>query len=72
MVKASLRALAKRYGITPKTVAKWKKRETVADQPTDPGEPRFTVVSAEDEAMIVAFRWHAGASVTDVVMNHAV
>ena len=32
--QASLRALAKRYGINPKTVAKWKKRGSVADLPT--------------------------------------
>jgi transposase-like protein len=32
----SLRALAKRYGINPKTVAKWKKRTSVADLPTGP------------------------------------
>jgi transposase-like protein len=29
--QASLRALAQRYGINPKTVAKWKKRGSVAD-----------------------------------------
>src|SRR6266545_4466390 len=29
--QASLRALARRYGINPKTVAKWKKRGSVAD-----------------------------------------
>ena len=41
----SLRALAKRYGINPKTVAKWKKRTSVADLPTGPKEPRSTVLS---------------------------
>lgn len=35
----SLRALAKRYGINQKTVAKWKKRTSVADLPTGPREP---------------------------------
>jgi hypothetical protein len=35
----SLRTLAKRYGINPKTVAKWKKRGSVADLPTGPREP---------------------------------
>ena len=30
----SLRTLAKRYGINQKTVAKWKKRTSVADLPT--------------------------------------
>jgi Helix-turn-helix domain len=32
----SLRALSKRYGINPKTVAKWKKRGSVADLSTRP------------------------------------
>src|ERR1700758_4202933 len=54
----SLRALAKRYGINPKTVAKWKKRGSVADLPTGPQEPRSTVLSIEDEAIIVVFRQH--------------
>ena len=54
----SLRALAGRYGINPKTVAKWKKRTSVADLPTGPKEPRSTVLSIEDEAIIVAFRKH--------------
>ncbi len=35
----SLRALAKRYGINQKTVAKWKKRTAVADLPTGPKNP---------------------------------
>jgi hypothetical protein len=39
--------LAKRYGINQKTVAKWKKRTSVAD------------LSVEEEAVIVAFRRYA-------------
>lgn len=54
----SLRALAKRYGINPKTVAKWRKRTSVADLPTGPRRPCSTVLSVEDEAAIVAFRKH--------------
>src|SRR3974377_691523 len=54
----SLRALAKRYGINQKTVAKWKQRETVADLPTGPKEAKSTVLSLEEEAIIVAFRKH--------------
>src|ERR1700682_2689555 len=54
----SLRTLAKRYGINQKTVAKWKQRSSVADRPTGPKEPKSTVLSIEDEAIIVAFRRH--------------
>src|SRR5436305_7915668 len=56
--QASLRTLAKRYGIDPKTVAKWKRRTTVADQRTGPKDPRSTVLSVEEEAVVVAFRRH--------------
>jgi transposase-like protein len=52
----SLRALSKRYGVNQKTVAKWKKRTSVADLPTGPKEPKSTVLSIEEEAVIVAFR----------------
>ncbi len=54
----SLRALAKRYGINPKTVAKWKARDTVGDRPAGPREPRSTSLTVEDEAIVVAFRRH--------------
>ena len=54
----SLRALARRYGINPKTVAKWKKRQSVKDRPTGPNAPHSTVLSLEEEAVIVAFRRH--------------
>ena len=54
----SLRALAKRYGINQKTVAKWKKRTSVADLPTGPREPTSTVLSIEEEAIIIAFHRH--------------
>ena len=54
----SLRVLAKRHGINQKTVAKWKKRTSVADLPTGPTTRRSTVLSVEEEAIIVAFRRH--------------
>ena len=54
----SLRALAKRYGVNQKTVRKWRNRSSVADLPTDPKEPRSTVLSIEEEAIVVAFRRH--------------
>ena len=54
----SLRVLARRYGINQKTVAKWKKRTAVADLPTGPKDARSTVLSVEEEAVIVTFRRH--------------
>jgi transposase InsO family protein len=54
----SLRTLAKRYGIDPKTVAKWRKRSSTADRRTGPRDPRSTVLSLEEEAVVVAFRRH--------------
>ena len=54
----SLRVLARRYGINPKTVAKWKRRRSVADMPTGPKDPKSTVLSIEEEAIVIAFRRH--------------
>ena len=54
----SPKALAKRYGINPKTAAKWRQRSSEADLPTGSKEPKSTVLSIEDEAIIVVFRRH--------------
>ena len=54
----SLRTLSKRFGINQKTVAKWRKRSSVADLPTGPKNPHSSVLSLEEEAIIVAFRKH--------------
>lgn len=54
--QASLIELASRYGINPKTVAKWRKRTSVEDAPMGPRQPHSTVLSAEQEAVAAAFR----------------
>ncbi|GAA4488802.1 hypothetical protein GCM10023157_37300 [Gluconacetobacter asukensis] len=54
----SLRALAKRYGINPKTVAKWKGRSDPSDRRTGPKVASSTVLSIEEEAIVLAFRRH--------------
>ena len=54
----SLRALSARYGINQKTVAKWRKRTSVADLPTGPKDAKSTVLTPGEEAVIVAFRRH--------------
>ena len=61
----SLRSLSKRYGINPKTVAKWKKRGFVSDLATGPKDPKSTVLSIEDEAIIIAFRRHTLLALDD-------
>jgi len=54
----SLSVLSKRYGINPKTVAKWKKRKSTEDLPYGPKVVRSTVLIPAEEAVCVAFRKH--------------
>ena len=61
----SLRSLAKRYSVNPKTIAKWRQRTSVTDLPTGPRQPRSTVLSSEQEAIIVAFRRHTLLALDD-------
>lgn len=56
--KESLRVLAKKYSINPKTVAKWKKRKFTQDCAMGPKEFRSTVLTVEEEAACIAFRKH--------------
>src|SRR3954452_9026548 len=54
----SVRAAAKRYGVSPTTVQKWRARQTTADAAMGPKEPGPTVLTQEEEPVIVAFRRH--------------
>ena len=54
----SLKALAKRYSVNPKTIAKWKHRASAVGLPTGPRKRQSTVLTVEEEAIIVAFRRH--------------
>jgi hypothetical protein len=56
--QATNAALSRELGINVKTVAKWRKRETVEDRKTGPTKPSSTVLGTDEEAMIVAFRRH--------------
>lgn len=64
----SLKALAEHYGINQKTVAKWRKRSSVADLPTDPKEPKSMVLSTEDDAIVVTLRRHTSCRLTTAFM----
>ena len=54
----SVRAPARRFGVSPTTVQKWRRRETTADARMGPKESRSSVLSPQEEAVVVAFRRH--------------
>lgn len=54
-LKATIKELSERYNFNPKTVLKWKRRETIEDSPMGPKCAR-TILSEQEEAMICAFR----------------
>jgi len=61
------RVLAARYGLNPKTVQKWRKRTTTADQPMGPARPRSTTLTEAEEAIVVAFRRRTLLPLDDVL-----
>jgi len=65
--KASTRALAAQYGLNPKTVAKWRARKSTTDAAMGPRDPRSTVLSSAEEAIIVEFRRRTLLPLDDVM-----
>ena len=65
--KESARALAARYGLNAKTVRKWRKRTTTADEPMGPKTPKSTVLTPAEEAIVVAFRQKTSLPLDDVL-----
>lgn len=60
-------ALAARYGLNPKTVAKWRKRTTTVDAPMGPKAPKRTVLTPAEEAIVVTFRQKTLLPLDDVL-----
>jgi len=60
-------ALAKRYGLSRNTVAKWRARTNTADAPMGPRAPASTVLTPVEEAMIVEFRRRTLLPLDDVL-----
>jgi hypothetical protein len=54
--QASIAGLVQWHGINPKAIAKWKQRQFVHDAPMGPKEVWATVLTSEEEALVVAFR----------------
>ena len=48
--------LARRYGLSRTTVAKWRTRTSTADPPMGSRNPRSTVLTLAEEAVVVEFR----------------
>jgi transposase-like protein len=65
--KESTRSLAVRYGLNPKTVDKWRKRATTCDAPMGPGDPKSTVLTPAEEAIVVEFRRRTLLPLDDVL-----
>jgi transposase InsO family protein len=63
----STRALAARYRLNPKTVAKWRSRTGTADAPMGPRQPRSTVLTEAEEAIVVEFRRRTLLPLDDVM-----
>ncbi len=65
----SLMALSQRYGINPKTVEKWRKRDFVHDAPMGPKVVRSKSLSLAEEAIVVAFRVYTQLPLDDCLYS---
>jgi transposase InsO family protein len=59
--------LAARYGLNPKTVAKWRRRRSTADARMGPSRPRSSVLTEAEEAIVVEFRRRTLLPLDDVL-----
>ena len=65
--QASTRTLASRYGLNPKTVAKWRRRTTTDDRAMGPSRPRSSVLTEAEGAIVVEFRRRTLLPLDDVL-----
>ncbi len=59
--------LARQYGLSRTTITKWRTRTTTEDHPLGPRQPKSTVLSAAEEAVIVEFRRRTMPPLDDVM-----
>lgn len=69
LCKESIVKTAKRFGINPKTVIKWRKRDYCNDNSMGPKIVKSTVLSEAEEEAIVAFRKITGLPLDDVLYS---
>ena len=65
--KEKTSVLAERYGLSRTTVMKWRGRTSTADAPMGPSDPRSTVLTLIEEALIVEFRRRTLLPLDDVM-----
>ena len=65
----SLRVLALRYGVNPKTIQKWRKRDFIHDAPMGPKVIRSRSLSQVEEAVVVAFRVYTQLPLDDCLYS---
>ena len=65
--KEKTSVLAQRYGLSRTTVTKWRARTTTSDAPMGPSQPKSTVLSPAEEAVIVEFRRRTLLPLDDVM-----
>ena len=65
--KESTRSLAVKYGLNPKTVAKWRQRTTTADALIGPCRRRTAALTVTEEAMVVELRRRTLLPLDDVL-----
>jgi hypothetical protein len=57
--------LAKRYNVSRNTIAKWKARESTSDERMGPKNPCSSVLTLNDEAIVLSYRWRTRLSLDD-------
>jgi transposase len=61
--------LAARLGVHRKTIAKWKRRDFTSDQRMGPKNPGSKLLSRDDEAIILAYRWRTRLTLDDCLVR---
>lgn len=69
LCKENIAKTAKKLGINPKTVIKWRKRDYCRDSPMGPKVVKSTVLSEAEEEAIIAFRKITGLPLDDVLYS---